>query len=359
MKKLQFARFVATLFFTSLFCIASCDKNTAISGEGRLVIHFDALPETKSGIPLPDTSDFFLKISESKGDIIFDGKFGDCPESILVNSGTYYVSVLSAKFDKPDFDVPLYGDEQCVIVPPDASVEVRLACSQQNSGIRLHFSDNILSDYSDAVFFVKSVEGRLMYSVTEKRIAYFMPGEVAVQMSRTDKATTLFSKTLKKKEIVDIDIIAPEVSVGQIGTITIDVDTSRVWTDEDVYIGGNGDNGKSIDKAMNISMARNNVGAQKVWVYGYITGAFKSSSSKLTMLAPFPSETNIAIGGRRKVEGKEDCISVELRKGKLRDNLNLVSNPDNIGRKIWIKGDIVGSYFGICGLKNVTDFKIE
>ena len=43
----------------------------------------------------------------------------------------------------------------------------------------------------------------------------------------------------------------------------------------------------------------------------------------------------------------------------MRNALNLVSNPSNLKRKLWVKGDIVSAYFGIPGIKNIKEYHIE
>ncbi|MDD6623554.1 MAG: DUF6359 domain-containing protein [Bacteroides sp.] len=43
----------------------------------------------------------------------------------------------------------------------------------------------------------------------------------------------------------------------------------------------------------------------------------------------------------------------------VRDALNLVSSPENLGRQVFLKGDLVESYYGICGLKNVREFEFK
>ena len=40
----------------------------------------------------------------------------------------------------------------------------------------------------------------------------------------------------------------------------------------------------------------------------------------------------------------------------VRSELNLVENPDMFGKYVVLQGDIVSSYFGIVGLKNVTSY---
>lgn len=83
------------------------------------------------------------------------------------------------------------------------------------------------------------------------------------------------------------------------------------------------------------------------------------TASSVSFDEPFESESNIAIAGRTTVYDKESCMSVQLLKGKVRDALNLVSNPSNLKRKVFLKGDIVESYFGIPGVKNISECVIE
>ena len=53
---------------------------------------------------------------------------------------------------------------------------------------------------------------------------------------------------------------------------------------------------------------------------------------------------------------KEACISVQLPSGKIRDALNLVDHEDYLGKKIYLKGDIVASYYGIVGIQSISEY---
>ena len=56
---------------------------------------------------------------------------------------------------------------------------------------------------------------------------------------------------------------------------------------------------------------------------------------------------------------RENCLSVQLAEGDARDELNLVDNPQMYGRQVLICGDIVESYYGMVGIKNISDFVIK
>lgn len=83
------------------------------------------------------------------------------------------------------------------------------------------------------------------------------------------------------------------------------------------------------------------------------------TSSSISFDEPFSSNTNIAIAGRTTVSDKESCLSVSLPKGSIRDALNLSDNPENLKKKVYLKGDIVESYFGIPGVKNISDYVLD
>ena len=50
---------------------------------------------------------------------------------------------------------------------------------------------------------------------------------------------------------------------------------------------------------------------------------------------------------------------MQLPTGSIRDELNLVDHPELLGRKVSLKGDIVEAYYGIPGIKNITDYELQ
>ena len=104
--------------------------------------------------------------------------------------------------------------------------------------------------------------------------------------------------------------------------------------------------------------AKANPGLSGVWVTGYIVGGDMTSSAEgISFTPPFKSSSNLAVASRAIVLSKQSCIGVALPSGKVRDTLNLVSSPENLGRQVFLKGDLVEFYYRICGLKNVKEFK--
>lgn len=329
--------------------------------KGELRISFtDELP-TKAVEEIPDTSDFLLTVSGPDGKVIYDGVYGDSPESIMVDAGSYTVFVRSCDFTEPAFATPQYGDEQCVVVPSGGVADVKLTCVQMNAGVFLRVDKSFLTNCPDAVLFLKSSAGKLMYSYSEKRIAYFPPGSVSLMMSTNGSDKVLLTRTLQSRTVLEIGVSAAgSSSSGQQEKISVAVDTSRTWNTESYVIGGGGSSGKgnSVSDALTVSQAAASAGEEDVWVSGYIVGGDLTSTSAVYK-APFTSRTNLLLGPRSSTSSRASCISVSLPSGHIREDLNLVDNPSMLGRKVCLRGDIVESYYGMTGLRNLTDFELQ
>lgn len=344
--------------------LAACEMS-AISDdvpEGELRISFESTEMfvVRSTPDIPDTSDFILTVSGPDGKILYDGAYGASPESMMVTAGSYTVSVRSCDFVKPAFSAPQFGDEQCVVVPSGGVASVRLTCRQLNSGVRLNIDKSFLTGCPDGVLFLKSSQGKLMYSYSEKRTAYFTPGNISLMLNSSGSDKILMTRTLKPQDILVVNVSAA-LSQGSSSspseTISMAVDTSRVWSFEDYVIGGSSGN-SSVPDILTVTQAIASAGENDVWVSGYVVGGDLTSSSA-SFDYPFSSKTNILLGSRSSTSSREACLSVQLPSGDVRDALNLVDNPSLLGRKIMLKGDVVESYYGLVGIKNITDYELK
>ena len=348
-KALLFIAAVVPLF-------ASCEAlMKSLGRQGILEIHFaDGTVPTKAAFP--DTNDFLLTITDSKGGTVYDGTYGASNDKYTLDEGTYTVYARSCDFKAPLFDTPQYGDTQVAAIKSGRTTVITLSCVQLNAGIRLRISPSFPAAYPSAVLFLKSTAGKLMYSYTEKRIAYFSAGNVNLEMSDGGVDKTLFTRRLESQQILTLG-----VNVGSDASksgVDVQVDTTRNWKEEEFVIGG-GDSGKdggsALDNAYSVPVAKSHAGEEDVWVYGYIVGG-DLSSSKCSFSAPFSSRTNLVLASKSSCTDKSSCLSVQLAKGEIRDELNLVDHPDLVGTRVYLKGNLVESYFGTVGLKGTSDF---
>ena len=205
--------------------------------KGELRISFNDGQITRISETVPDTSDFLITVSDSDGEIIYDGSYGASPESIMVDAGSYDIYVRSCDFSKPAFSAPQFGERQCVVVPSGGVCDVKLTCVQMNAGIRLRIDESFLKCCPDAVLFLKSSSGKLMYSFTETRVAYFLPGNVSLMMSENSVDRILFTRELQPRSVLDIAVsAASDPDSPSKESISVAVDTTRNWTSESYII---------------------------------------------------------------------------------------------------------------------------
>ena len=366
-----------SLFRTDALCVLVClfpflyaceslglgKEEDAASGQLRIAFASDVDNDVRSAFNLPDTSDFILTVTSSDGSIIYNGSYEDSPEAMNVAPGGYLVKAVSCVFEKPAFDRPQFGDQQYVEVPDGGVIDVKLVCSQMNSGVRLKIDPDFLEVYPDGILFLRSSKGKLMYAYSEKRIAYFLPGTVSLIFSDSGTDEVLLSKNLAPQQILTVNVdvnAAGSGSAGQAddhGRVSVAVDTTREWIDETLVI-GDIQKGNDHEDALTVVQASGAVGQKDVWVSGYVVGGDLTPSSA-SYAIPFTSRTNILLGSRSTTSDRESCLAVQLPAGQVRDNLNLVDNSWLMGRRICLKGDIVEAYYGITGLKEVSDFVID
>ncbi len=101
-----------------------------------------------------------------------------------------------------------------------------------------------------------------------------------------------------------------------------------------------------------------------VWVTGYIVGWADMSSTyyindqTARFTAPATMATNILLAPSADVKDVTKCIGIQLPSGNVRSALNLQNNPDNLGRKVSIKGNIA-KYSGVAGLRGASEYAFD
>jgi len=340
----------AALSLAAPSCRELFDTPAAVTGiEIRFADDWSA--PARASASLPDTNDFILTVRNAAGDLVFEGSYGSAPSTLTVAPGTYTVSAQSMRFSEPRFDAPCYGDTQVAVVLKGQTARVQLSCAQINSGMRLKVGTTFREAYPDGQLHLRCNEGRLPYAYGESRTAYFLPGTVSLLLSQGGSEQLLLTRTLEARQVLVLGLGA-STREGVSG-IEIQVDTARRWLSEEVQIGGGADEKES---AYGVGEVAAHAGESGVWVYGYIVGG-DLTSTKCSFVPPFSSRTNLVLAAKSSVTDRSACISVQLAKGDIRDALNLVDHPENLGRQLYLKGDIVAAYYGLPGLQALSDFE--
>ncbi len=343
-----------------LFSIIMASQNMdALRRRGITTFSFAVpLKTTVTKAPsMPDTNSFVLLVRSNTGETLYNGLME--PDLLKLQYQQVHgqeVSVRSVEFEKPAFETPQFGDSKVIVVSNGEKVSVAFLCKLLNSGMRFSFTERFLQKHSSGHILLEQEAGNLEYLFTEQRTAYLKAGNVGICHKMTTASVPLFNRTLGPGEIYNITLDASAAESAS--EFSIKVDTTALYINERVIIGEefSGADGSSAEKAVSVSQAKNRVG-DTLWVWGYIVGGDMTSSS-VTFVGPFTKDSHIAIAENPSEKSREACFSVELSKTAVKTALNLVSNPTNLGRKVFLKGAVVESYFGLNGLKKVTEYSM-
>lgn len=321
---------------------------------GELRWMLDRSSFTKSLAETPDTNDFILTIHDSEGTVLYDGPYGDSPQSLPVTPGNYTVSIVSLPFTAPAFERPQYGDEKVVVVPSGESVTVKLECTLLNAGIRLNRTEAFRTRFPDAECYLKQEDTQLKYGPDETRIAYMLPEEVSVLLYYNARQETLLTRHLEARQILTLSLSVPEGS----DAISMAVDTTKYWLADDFVVGGSDDrnSGDSWQEAVPVPEVASHAGEKGIWIHGYIVGGDLSSNGKTVKTSDIQKNTHLALAGRSSVTEKASCVAVELPKGSIRDALNPADHPELIGKRVYLKGNVEERYYGTTGLKGTSEY---
>ncbi len=96
------------------------------------------------------------------------------------------------------------------------------------------------------------------------------------------------------------------------------------------------------------------------WVKGYIVGWVdgKTLADGARFNATATSTSNVLIADNPEVTDVNKCVPVQLPAGSVRNAINLQNNPGNYKKEVSLKGSLE-KYFGVAGLKTVTDYKLD
>ena len=360
MKKMFSGAIFAFVGVSVLFSIFSCDGFRFTDKEKvsiRLSFYQNDNILTKGELSeLPDTNSFILDIRSEEGEVVYSGLYGNKPQELEVVAGIYTIKVSSSTVAMPKFSLPVYGDSQTIKVDKD-DISVRLICKQTNAGIKINFSENYAAMYRHGRNILRSGQEELEYGLDEDRIAFFSAGDISLIYAKEPDEVTLLKRNVASGEILTLSIDCLYEEDGPTGGVSIKIDSTRVWRYEDLFLGRDR-NGSSVERAFSVGDIKEKIGMEEVWICGYIVGGDLSQKDVKT-IPPFESKTNLAIADYRAETSRENMISVELSLTKVKAALNLVDNADLFRTKIYVKGNIVESYFGLNGVKSVREYHIE
>lgn len=310
-----------------------------------------------------DVDSFVFILTTAEGDTLYNSTVGEVTgEPFSLRQGTYTITVCNEWFTVPAFEKPFYYNQTQVHVVAGSACNANIVCTQHNAGVRVLFTENYLNSSPESHMIITGSDGELLFEKTTEHLwGYYNPGPVILMLYKNNIQSRSFERTIDANHMYTFLVDAPDTLTQYVEPVfSITTDTTRVWHygiwDDEHYDNNEFPDGLTKETACSITQARtlpDNIG--DIWVYGYIVGCYLSNR------AFAPGETsvasNLALADNPDEQIKENTYSIELKSGtSVRNALNLMDNPENLNKKVWLKGTINHSYMDIHGLKNVKEY---
>ncbi|HPV87770.1 MAG TPA: DUF6359 domain-containing protein [Bacteroidales bacterium] len=345
-----------------LAVMCACDGLKIVPGpDGQLIVN--VVVETPFGVRTKNTgvdSYVFLLINQT-GDTLYRDTVGAIKGSALsLEPGTYSVVVYNEPFTVPAFDKPhFYGSETAHVIAGE-SCEVVLVCKQENTGVRVVFSEEFRQIQQNYYMNVAGTGGSLNYDGdTENDWGFFFPGQITLSLFTDGQEVGSVDRQVLAKHMYSFFVERTGTSQENVVPVfTLSVDSTRTWVSSiwnDMNTAGKG---LTKETAYSVTEARElEAGIPDIWICGYIIGYYKSSTT--LMAGGTDNETNLALADGKNETDINKTLAVNLTAGAIRDGLNLLNHPENLYRKVWLKGKTRDKYFGQPGLENLKEFVLE
>lgn len=112
----------------------------------------------------------------------------------------------------------------------------------------------------------------------------------------------------------------------------------------------------SISHPYTVAQAVEAQGKDDVWVKGYIVGAFNGSISKFVTDTTGQVKTNIALADNMNETVVSNMIPVNFTAAAMKSALNIVDNPTNLNRHVYIRGNLA-AYYSVPGLREAKEYR--
>lgn len=353
----------AMLCITAPSCIKMEDLNQKNESEktAKIILTLDKhslsgatkLPEEEPLREEIDTTLYLLKIVNSSGAVVYEGRYIARPREFSLAPATYNISVASRKFTEPEKDHPLFGDNVSVKCKGDSTLRIALKSAQLTGGVRFEFSDNFKKHFSGEGIFLRKEAVETFVEYSFGRYLFYYPGNISVVYKGKGADTLLLTKKIKADELLTLRLDYDKTDFLKSG-FSITIDTVRRRLSEYYNVAGGIPYG-----CISVAQAKEAI-LDTVTVFGYIIGGDASSSSdKFSYKAPFSSSTHIIIADGPGEVSRKEGMAIGLPSGsRAREELNLQDHPELLGHSVKITGVVVEKYFGYPGIKTLKAYEL-
>jgi len=345
--------------FAALFC--SCTKENPGFREGENVVFFDtkALVEeaSKLGLKESEVDAFRLMVSDVSG-VVYDGPFGERPDTVRVRAGLCSFALSSREYGGPVADSPVWGDYKELEISAGEPFCVTLTCRQLTCGVQILFSEEFKIRFPEGFVrisrtdTVSSEVENYDYRPSGTGFVHFLPGVITVNLMKDAESAPelLTGKICEPSDMLSVTVkIVSDQSAGKIMVV---VDTALVRYAA-TYEYGRKREGKTLFDAVGVSEIAH-FADDTVWVVGYVTGCYVNKKWHPGIDEEVVT-SNISLSNSPDVSYPAlVTIPVSVATGKCK-LLNLKEHPEMLGRRVAVFG-LAGRLYDKDAVKKSFDY---
>ncbi|MBQ0005992.1 MAG: DUF4493 domain-containing protein [Alistipes sp.] len=305
------------------------------------------------GLTDADIDSFNFSVTDSDG-VVYDGTFGECPETVTVKAGQCFFSLRSRFYSGPEINSPIYGDDEVIMVEAGEEFEVRLSCRQLTVGVQVLFSDDFEENFPEGFIRLScrdTLSGKVEYAdypYSEDGFCHFMPGIITVNLMKDGDSSPEFltGRYCSASDMFSVSVkIAPMEAYG---TVKVSADTVRLRYKE-TYLYGRKRCGLTMFDAVQVTDLGKFDG-DTVWVIGYISGCFVNKKWH-------PEIDSMVVTANIALSPSLNSLSawpISIASGKCKE-MNLKEYPQFFGERVAVRG-IAGTLYDMDGMKKSLEY---
>ncbi len=116
----------------------------------------------------------------------------------------------------------------------------------------------------------------------------------------------------------------------------------------------------TFDNPYTVAYAIANNSGTGIWVSGYLVGVMETNTDPFaaSFAPPFFTNSNVLLADSPNETNLSNCLIVQLPAGSIRNAVNLVNKPANLGKEIKLRGNLE-KYFSVPGMKNTDGYWLD
>lgn len=282
------------------------------------------------GLEYVSTDGKNITLKDATGNVVLRNQFD--------NLGSITFST-DCKYNMNTFVIPFKDDIQYYVVDP---ADIEVLSDKKDPQTTFTYPEYAISidqgTFEFEMYAITSSDGAKSYASSNEAVATIDDNGVAT-LKRTGVTTISLSTASTATYMESTASAKLKVMTGNEGTLQAPLSAGDVYA----YF-NDGDTVKNV--------------WVKAYIVGYADGAMSADKVKFSTEGETVSATNFVISDVQNESNYLMCTPVELPKGAVRTALNLKDNPSNLGKEVWLKGNII-KYFSQAGLKGVSEYTFD